>query len=50
MLGGLPGDPIRRVRVSESQFTHVLLPIDFYDNVEGVAFESVSINGWQASH
>jgi hypothetical protein len=48
-LSGLAGDPIRRVRVSDSQFTHIFVPLDFYSNVEELSFERVSINGWQVS-
>lgn len=47
-LRGLPGNPIRRVDLMQSRFTHVLLPLALNSNVEGLNFESVTINGWPA--
>lgn len=48
-LSGLGDDPIRGVRVRDSEFTHILVPVDFYSNVEGLAFDQVTINGRSVS-
>lgn len=48
-LSGLSDDAIDHVRVSDSQFTHIFVPADFYSNVKDVTFEQVTINGRQVS-
>jgi polygalacturonase len=44
-LRGLPGNPIRGFSVANSQFTNVQNPTNHYSDVQGIAFDSVTING-----
>jgi polygalacturonase len=44
-LGGLDASPIRGLHVSDCAFTRVFLPFDFYDDVDGIEFDGVTING-----
>jgi polygalacturonase len=44
-LSGLDDDHIRTLRVSDSQFTHILLPLDLNTNIDDVRFDRVTING-----
>ena len=48
-LSGQSGDPIRGVRVTDSEFTHTFVPLDFLTNVEDVSFQRVIINGREVS-
>lgn len=43
-LSGLAGDPIRRVNLVRSRFTHVLFPLDLNSHVDGIAFDGVAID------
>jgi polygalacturonase len=44
-LSGLVGDPVRHVRVVDSQFTHALLPFGLFNHVDALEFERVTVNG-----
>ena len=44
-LSGLLDDHISSVHVTESQFTHVLVPMNFCSNVDDINFERVTVNG-----
>jgi polygalacturonase len=46
-LRGLDDDHIRTVRVSDSEFTRIFVPLDFSNNVDDIRFDRVKINGTQ---
>jgi polygalacturonase len=48
-LSGLSSDPIRGIRVRDCEFTHALVPLGFFSNVEDFTFARVTINGRQVS-
>jgi polygalacturonase len=43
-LSGLDGNPIHRIRVSDSQFTHTIVPLDFLTSIDDISFQNVTIN------
>lgn len=44
-LAGLPDDHIASLHVTDSDFSHVFVPLNFYGDVDDVRFDHVTING-----